>query len=253
MSPRPNLLHRCFDIFRRQPGFYATIALLPYATLYPALLWVVWFFIVRPAGPTADLRTVLMSMTFNTKMEFLALFLLWITVPFAVAGYGLCRTASDQIACRATLLRDVIAEMITFVPSAFLLGAITGIAAFLSACLLVVPGFIAGAAFSLVVPAAAIEGIGPLAALWRGLSLVGRVFGRVLLLVLGYGLFVFAALILQAILLSASPHVAFLRVAIIIFCGALPLVPLALLNIAMTLLYLEVRTPASSQSLPTAG
>jgi hypothetical protein len=42
-------------------------------------------------------------------------------------------------------------------------------------------------------------------------------------------------------------------VAIIVFCGALPLVPLALLNIAMTLLYLEVRTPASSQSLPTAG
>jgi hypothetical protein len=253
MNKHPGLLHRCLEILRRQPGFYTAIAFLPYATLYPALLGVTWFFIVRPAGPAADLRTVWMAMTFNTKMEFLALFLLWITVPFAVAGYGLCRSASDQLAGRATSFSEAIEQMAAFIPSAFLLGAIVGTVAFLGACLLVVPGFLAGAAFSLVVPAAAIERIGPLAALRRGLSLVGRVFGRLLLLFLGYGLFVFAALIVQAILLSATPHIPLLRTAIIIICAALPLVPLALLNIALTLLYLEARTPASNQPLPSAN
>jgi len=253
MNEQPGLLHRCIGIFRRQPGFYTAIAVLPYVTLYPALLWVTWFFIVRPAGPTADLRTVWIGLTFNTKIEFLALFLLWITVPFAVAGYGLCRSAFDQIAGRATPLREAIEQMATFIPSAFLLGAITGTAAFLGACILVVPGFIAAAAFSLVIPAAAIERIGPLAALRRGLSLVGGVFGRLLLLFLGYGFFVFAALILQAILLSATPHIPFLRAAIIVFCAALPLIPLALLNIALTLLYIEACQPSSVQTVAAAS
>jgi len=60
-------------------------------------------------------------------------------------------------------------------------------------------------------------------------------------------------LILQGILLSAAPHIAVIRVAIIVFCSALPLVPLALLNIALTLLYLEARTPAPNVVLAAAA
>ena len=249
MSQQPNLIRRCVEIFRHQPGFYAAIAALPYATLYPALLWTTWFFIVRPAGPSADLRAIWIAMTFNDKMEFLALFFLWITVPFAVAGRGLCRAASEQIAGRATSFRDAIEEMATFIPSAFLLGAIAGTAGFVGACFLIVPGFVVPATFSLVVPAAAIERIGPFAALRRGLSLVGGVFGRLLLLFFVYGFFVLATMILQGILLSAAPHIALIRAAIIVLCSALPMVPLALLNIALTLLYLEARTPVPSVAL----
>jgi hypothetical protein len=245
MSQQPNLIRSCIEIFRRQPGFFAAIAALPYATLHPALFWAS-FLIVRLAQPARDLRAVLDAMTFNDKLEFVALFFLWITVPFAVAGRGLCRVASEQIAGRATSFGDAIRDMATFIPSAFLLGAIAGTAGFVGACFLVVPGFLVAAAFSLVVPAGAIERIGPFAALRRGLSLVGRVFGRLLLMFLGYGLFIIATSILQGTLLSAAPHIAVVRVAIFVLCSALPLVPLALLNIALTLLYLEARAPVPS-------
>jgi hypothetical protein len=208
---------------------------------------------VRTAGPARDLRAIFDAMTFNDKLELVALFFLWITVPFAVAGRGLCRVASEQIAGRAISLRDVVVEMASFIPSAFLLGPIAGGAAFIGACFLVVPGFMAEAAFSLVVPAATIEKIGPFAALRRGLSAIGSVFGRLMLLSFGYGFLIIATLILQAVLLSAAPHIAIVRVAIIVLCSALPLVPLALLNIALTLLYLEARTPAANVAAATAG
>jgi hypothetical protein len=199
------------------------------------------------------LRAFFDAMTFNDKLEVVAVFFLWITVPFAVAGRGLCRVASEQIAGREISLRDTVEEMATFIPSAFLLGAIAGTAGFIGACFLVVPGFMAAAAFSLVVPAATVEKIGPIAALRRGLSAIGSVFGRLLLLFFGYGFLVFATLILQGVLLSAAPHIAIVRVAIIVLCSALPLVPLALLNIALTLLYLEARTPAANVAAATAG
>jgi hypothetical protein len=252
MSQQPGLFDRCIEIFRRRPGFYAAIASLPSATLFPALFWAIWFLTVRPAGPAPDLRAVFSTMTFNDKLEFLALFFLWITVPFAVAGRGLCRVASDQIAGRETSLRDAIADMASFIPSALLLGAVASTAAFIGAFFLVVPGFMAAAAFSLVVPAGAIEKAGPFLALRQGLSLVGKVFGRVLLLFFGYSLLIVATTVLQGALLSAALHIALVRVAIIVMCSALPLVPLALLNIALTLLYLEARTPAPSVG-PAAG
>jgi hypothetical protein len=249
MSQQPSLLRRCVEIFRGKPGFYAAVAALPYATIHPALLWVTWFLIIRPAGPGLDLRAVWVGMNFNDKLGFMALFILWITAPFAIAGRGVCRVASEQIASREISLRDTIEEMASFIPSALLLGAIAGTAAFMGACLLIVPGFVAAAAFSLVVPAGAIERIGPFAALGRGLSLVGRVFGRLLLLFLGYGLIIIATLILQGTLLAAAPHIAIVRAAIIVLCSSLPLVPLALLNISLTLLFLESRAPAVNVAL----
>jgi len=251
MSQQPNLIARCVEIFRRRHGLYTTVAALPYATLHPSLLWTSLFLTPRPAGPAQDLRAIFGAMTLSDTLEFLAIFILWITVPFAVAGRGLCRLASEQIAGRNISLREAIKEMVSFIPSGFLLGAIAGTVAVIGACFLVVPGFVAAAAFSLVVPAAAIEGIGPFAALRRGLSLMGRVFGRLLLLFFVYGFFVLATMILQGILLSAAPHIAIVRVVIFGLCTAVPLVPLALLNIALTILFLESR--GSTQSVALAS
>ena len=226
---------------------------MPYATLHPPLFCASWFLIARPAGPVPNLRAIFDAMTFSDTLGFMAFFLLWITVPFAVAGRGLCRVASEEIAGHAISFRDAIKEMSAFVPSAFLLGAIAGMAAFIGACFLFVPGFVAAAAFSLVVPAAAIERIGPFAALRRGLSLVGKVFGRLLLMFLGYGFLIFATSILQGILLAAAPHLVIVRGGIMVLCSALPLVPLVLLNISLTLLYLQARKPVPSVALAASN
>ena len=40
MSQSPSTFRRCLELFRRQPGRYTAIAILPYATLYPALHFV---------------------------------------------------------------------------------------------------------------------------------------------------------------------------------------------------------------------
>ena len=189
-------------------------------------------------------------MTFVDQIAFDFVFLLCLTVPFAVAGLGLCRMASDQIENRTTSFRQSVLDMLVFIPSAFLLGAVVGIAAFLGALFLIIPGFVAAAAFSLVIPAAAIERIGPFAALRRGLSLVRRVFARVLLMFFLYGFFILAVLILQGILLSVTPHVLPVRVLIAVFCQSLPIVPLALLNISSTLLFLEARAHNPPQPSP---
>jgi hypothetical protein len=250
MNQQPTLFHRCVEIFRRQPGRYAVIAALPYATLHPAFLLTIWLFLTKTTGQSANLRAMWTAMTFADKIEFDFLFLLWMTVPFAVAGLGLCRLASDQIANRSTSFRQSVQDMVVFIPSAFLLGAVVGVAAFLGACFLIIPGFVAAAAFSLVLPAAAIERIGPFAALRRGLSLVRHVFGRVLLLFFVYGFFIIAVLILQSILLSFAPHVLPVRALIFVSCQAIPIVPLSLLNIALTLLFLEAR--AHTSTLPIA-
>lgn len=190
-------------------------------------------------------------MTFTDKLEFDLGFLLWMTVPFAVAGLGLCRVPSDQIAARVTPFRQSVQDMLVFVPSAFLLGAIVGVAGFLGACFLVIPGFVAVAAFSLVVPAAAVERIGPFAALRRGLSLLFRVFGRVLVLFLAYGLFIIAVFILQALLPAFAPQVLLVRAPIFVFCMLLAMVSLDLLNIYRTLLFLEACNAPAPLAVPT--
>lgn len=251
MTQSPSTFHSCLELFSRQPGRYTAVAILPYATLHPALLIATWLLASKNTGRSVDLRTMWTSMTFTDKLEFDGVFLLWMTVPFAVAGLGLCRMAADQIAGRIPPFRQSVQDMLVFIPSAFLLGAIVAVAGFVGACFLVIPGFIAVAAFSLVVPAAAVERIGPFAALRRGLSLVFRVFGRVLVLFLVYGFFIIAVFILQALLLAFAPQVLFVRAPIFVFCMLLAMVPLALLNIYLTLLFLEARTAPALLAVPT--
>lgn len=252
MNDQPALFQRSVGIFRRQPGRFTAIAALPYATLHPALMLTMWLVITKTTGQSENLRAIWTTMTFVDKIAFDFVFLLWLTVPFAVAGLGLCRMASDQIENRTTSFHRSVLDMVAFIPSAFLLGAIVGIAAFLGALFLIIPGFVAAAAFSLVIPAAAIERIGPFAALRRGLSLVRRVFGRVLLLFFLYGFFILAVLLLQGILLSVTPHVLPVRILIAVFCQSLPIVPLALLDISSTLLFLEARAHTSTVPLAAA-
>lgn len=187
MNQQPGLLRRCFEIFRRSPALYIGVAVLPYATLHAGLLGLTWVFLrSRGGGEGADLRATWAAMTTTDTMEFLALFSLWITLPYALAGRGICRIASDQIAGREITFPKEASDILAFLPSAIVLAVIASIAAFVGVAFLLVPGFVAGGLFSFVLPAGAVEGIGPVASLRRGLSLVWRVVGRVLLLFFAY-------------------------------------------------------------------
>jgi len=73
------------------------------------------------------------------------------------------------------------------------------------------------------------------------------VLGRVLMLFFAYSVVVFAALMLQGNLLRAVPNVMAIRAPIFLVCSFIPIIPLALLFICLTLLYLEVRAPQSER------
>lgn len=244
MNQQPGLLRRCFEIFRRSPALYIGVAALPYATLHAGLLGLTWVFLrSRGGGEGADLRATWAAMTTTDTMEFLALFSLWITLPYALVGRGICRIASDQIAGREITFPKEASDMLAFLPSAIVLAVIASIAAFVGVAFLLVPGFVAGGLFSFVLPAGAVEGIGPVASLRRGLSLVWRVVGRVLLLFFAYSALVFVVTILQGISLAAVPHISLIRAPIFAIWTFIPIVPLALLYICFTLLYFEARAP----------
>ena len=249
MNQQPGLLKRCFEIFRRSPALFVGVAVVPYATLHAGLLALTWSFLIsKGAGEGADLRAVWAAMTTADKLEFLALFLLWITMPYAVAGRGISRVASGQISGREISFLKEVGDMLAFLPSAIVLGVIAGISAFVGVAFFIVPGVVSGGLFSLVLPAGAVEDIGPFAALRRGFSLVWRVAGRVLLLFFGYSALVFVVTILQGISLAAAPHIFLMRAPIFAIWTFVPIVPLALLYICFTLLYFEARAP-----LPTAA
>jgi len=243
MNHQNGLSSRCFEIFRRSPPLFVGIAVLPYATLHVALLSLTWAFVRGIGGEGADLRTRWLAMSMLNKLEFLALFFLWVTIPYAVAGRGICRIAFDHITGGETTFWRRVYDMLGFIPSAAVLAAIASILAFLGVAFFLIPGFIVGALFSLALPAGVVEQVGPFAALWRGVSLARRVVGRVLILFLAYSAVVFATIILQGVFGRAVPDVISFRVPILIGCSFIPIIPLVLLFICFTLLYLDGRAP----------
>jgi hypothetical protein len=73
------------------------------------------------------------------------------------------------------------------------------------------------------------------------------VVGRVLILFFAYSVVVFAALMLHGILVDALPNVIPIRAPLVLICSFIPIIPLALLFICLTLLYLEARAPQSER------
>lgn len=182
LSAQPNLLTRAVHLFRKRPGLHLAVAALPYATLYPALWCLSLQFFQLGDGPRPDLRHICLNMSSPGKTGFLTVFFLWIVLPYAVAGRGLCRLAANQMENRPSTFAAIAVEMAAFLPSALLLTVIVSCVCLLGTLFLVAQGFFAGAAFSLVVPASAIERLGPFGALRRVLSVMTGAYGRLLLL-----------------------------------------------------------------------
>jgi len=245
-----HLLSRSMQLFRERPSFYLAIASLPYVTLHAALWWALFQF--APSGDSANLRDVWLAMSPGDKFEFLVLSFLTIAFPFAIAGFGLCNIASNQIENRPTAFHKVALSMAGFFPSALLLSILVGASILLGMCFLLVPGIIAFTAFSLVVPAASIEGLGPFAALRRGFSLTTRAFGRLLVCCFLYSLVVVFAFVVQGVILSSLPHTLAARIVVMAVVAFALLTPLAILNICLTLIFYELRQEGASAQIRSA-
>ena len=246
MRSQPGLFSRSTRLFGERPGLYLGVASLPYFTLHPALWWAMFQFLPVRRDDSENLRAVWAAMSSADKFESLALTFLSLTLPFAVASFGLCRVASNQIGNCPPIFGKVALGMARFLPSALLLSILFGASIFLGMCFLLLPAFIVASAFSLVVPAASIERLGPFSALRRGFSLMTGDFPRLLVCFLLYSLVVGCAMIVQGIALSLLPHTAAARIPIMATIVLALLVPLAIFQISLACIFYDAREKLSA-------
>ena len=102
-------------------------------------------------------------------------------------------------------------------------------------------------AWALIIPAGIDGQLGPLAAIRRGVSLVGRVFGRVLAVYAGYAAFVIGLRVVLPIVIGNEDVPIDSPATLLTLFGVLMLIvllPMAWVNIAITLLYCEATLDA---------
>jgi hypothetical protein len=248
MSDSPGLLARTLRIFRERPFLFIAIAALPYFTVHLIFWWLLFSSPAMQIAPGESIRDKFHSLTDAQLALFMVTMLLWATLPYALAGRGLCRAASRQIENLPVSFGEIAMDIMSFLPSALLLSLIIGLATVIGMGAFLLPGLFIDTFFTLVIPAGAIEKLSPFAALGRGLKMAGRTYGKLLGLYLCFGLTVVVAFILQAVLLGNLPRTAEARISVVILMTCIPIVPLAIYNICLTLIFLEARDLVSRSS-----
>ena len=253
MSGTPGFFGRALRLFRERALLYVSVAALPYFTVH-LLLW--WLLFSSPAlriVPGTSLREQMHNLSNSQLALFLFTLLLWATVPYALAGRGLCRVAALQIENREAAFGKIAVDMALFLPSALVLCLIVGAASMLGMGVFFIPALFIGALFTLVIPVGAIEKLGPFGSLKRGLGLAGGIYGRLLGLYFCFGLTIVGAFILQSVILSNLPHMLAARMTVVALVTCIPIVPLAIFNICLTLAYCEARLAGSPSAAPAGA
>ncbi|HEX7286640.1 MAG TPA: hypothetical protein VF532_10695 [Candidatus Angelobacter sp.] len=249
MEPKPSPFNRGLILFRERPVAYTVVAVLPYVVSL-ALVMLIGRLIVRLTVDPGihqqrDPLTVWQTMGVGDKLLVVLAFIASATVPLYSAARGVCRMALEQQKTVHVPLGVALNDMLRFAPAAVLYFLVLGIPTFVGSQLLVVPGLMFSAACALTFPAGIDGALGPFAALRRGWSLVGRVYGRLLGAYCSYIAFVLLGwLIVAAVLLPGSsadspPLPVFF--ACMGLWMLLNFVAMAVLQIIVTLLYCEAR------------
>lgn len=255
MDARPSVFKRGFAMLWTRPVAYASATLLPYVVVLglPLLLGRIWFHL-HP--PRVDPLTLWRLMSVGEKLLVILAMIASSTVPAYLGARGVCRMALEQQRDGAVSLGAVLWDMLRFVPVAFLYFLSMGIATFLGSFFLIIPGVLIASACALIIPAGIDGHLGPLAAIKRGLSLVGRVYGRVLGVYAAYIAFVIAGRIVMTVFAAIGSSgdeggapVSFFLLLALWFVAIL--VAMAPVNIMCTLLYCEARQ-AEPPPLPAA-
>ena len=242
-------------LFAARAGLYCVSALIAGALGIAALTTVtITSFSVLGGGPS-DPVSLWRAMTFAHQLIFIFGSLFGLLTPILVAARAVCRITSDQISGRVSSLATVVGDMTRFIPSALVYSLIIGFPAMIGSAMLFLPGIVIASLFALVVPTSTQEAGGIFAILRRGLSLCGKVFGKVLLLSLASFAMLVIVLALRINLLdrflSGPQSMQFvLRIALTYVPALLVLI---LANICFTLTYQEVSGQEISASSKTMG
>jgi hypothetical protein len=251
MSTKAALLPQMARLFAARAGLYCVSALIAGALGIAAITAVtITSFSVLSGGPS-DPVSLWRSMTFSRQLIFIFGSLFGLLTPILLAARAVCRITSDQISGHASSLATVVGDMARFFPSALVYSPIIGFPAMIGSAMLFLPGIVIASLFALVVPTSTQEAAGIFAILRRGLSLCGKVFGKVLVLSLASFALLVIVLVLRINLLdrflSGAPAMLFVLRISLTYVPALLVLILA--NICFTLIYRE----ASEQEAPSSA
>jgi hypothetical protein len=246
MEPRLSVFKRGWAMLWARPVAYAVAAILPYVV---ALGLPILFgrFVVRihpPAVEHWDPLTLWRSTGWETRLLIILAMIGSATVPAYVAARGICRLALEQQRNLSISLGTVLADMLRFLPVAVLYFLVLGIVGFLGGMFLIVPGLLITAGCALIIPAGIDGQLGPLAAIRRGISLVGRVFGRVLGVYASYLAVVLVGRVMLTIIIVMTGDEGTAASVFLVLLGLwflAALLAMAPVNIMCALLYCEAR------------
>jgi len=255
MSTKASLLPQMARLFAARAGLYCV------SSLIAGVLGIVTLTVVAITslgvinGEHADPVALWRSMTVSHQLIFVFGLLFGVTVPVLMAARAVCRITSDQIAGHDSSLAQVVRDMVMFIPSAVIYSRVIGFPTMLGSVMLFLPGMVIASLFALVVPASVYGTGGIFAILRHGLSLCGKVFGKVLLLSLASFALLVIVLVLRINLLdrflAGPPAMQFgLRLSLTYVPALLVLI---LANICFTLVYREARGQETSASSKTMG
>jgi hypothetical protein len=264
IEPSPSVFKRGWTMLWERPAAYAVVAILPYvlALGLPFLIGRLVVHFHPVAMGDRDPLTLWSSIGWETKLLFILGVISSATVPTYVAARGTCRLALEQQKNLSISLGAVLADMLRFLPVALLYFLVLGIVTCLGGLILVVPGLFITAGWALIIPAGVDGQLAPLAAIRRGISLVGRVLGRVFVVYVSYFAFVIVLRVILTIFIAMTGDGA-VSSGLFVLLGLwfLPvLLAMAPVNIVCTLLYCEARAmdvaplaavaPASGEGVP---
>jgi hypothetical protein len=243
MASPHSVFKRAWEMLWEQPALYAMAVILPYVVAL-GLPILIGRFVVHfhpPAVEHSDPLTLWASMTWGTRLLIILAMIASATVPMYVAARGVCRLALEQQKEVSMSLGAVLWDMLRFLPTALLYFLVLGVATFLGSSCLVVPGLAMASACALIIPAGIDGQLGPLAAIRRGISLGGRVFGRVIGVYVCYLALVIVGRVVVSIFAAGDER---LSPGIVILLGlwfVAILLANAPMNIMFTLLFCEAR------------
>ena len=255
MSTKASLLPQMARLFAARAGLYCLSALIVGALGIASLtaVSITSFGVIN--GEHADPVALWRSMTVSHQLIFIFGLLFGLSVPVLMAARAVCRITSDQISGHDSSLAEVVRDMAMFIPSAVIYSMVIGFPTMLGSAMLFLPGMVIASLFALVVPTSVYETGGIFAILRRGLSLCGKVSGKVLLLSFASFALLVIVLVLRINLLdrflSGPPAMQFgLRLSLTYVPALLVLI---LANICFTLVYREASGQEPSTSSKTIG
>ena len=244
MEPRPSVFKRSWAMLWARPAAYAVVAILPYVVAL-GLPILIGRFVVHdhpPAVEPWDPITLWKSMSWGTRLLIILAMIASATVPTYVAARGICRLALAQQRNLSISLGTVLADMLRFLPVALLYFLVLGIVTFLGGMFLIVPGLLITAGCALIIPAGIDGQLGPVAAIRRGISLVERVFGRVLGVYASYlALVIVGRMVLPIFIGMTGDEDSATGFVLMGLCFLAILLAMAPVNIMCALLYCEAR------------